>query len=74
MVFKRLLQAMGVGGPSVETVLTNPGCRPGGFLEGHVQVIGGGEHAVDVEYVAIGLLTRVEVESGNTEFSTDREF
>jgi sporulation-control protein len=74
VVFKRLLQAMGVGGPSVETVLTNPGCRPGGFLEGHVQVIGGGEHAVDVEYVAIGLLTRVEVETGDTEFTTDREF
>ena len=45
MVFKRLMQAMGVGGPSVETVLANPNCRPGGFLEGQVHVMGG-DHAV----------------------------
>lgn len=73
MVFKRMMQAMGVGGPSVETVLTNPNCRPGGFLEGHVQVMGG-DHATDIEYVAIGLITRVEVESGDSEFSADQEF
>jgi sporulation-control protein len=66
MVFKRLLQAMGVGGPSVETVLANPNCRPGGHLEGRVQVIGG-EQAVDVEYLAIGLLTRVEVQGHDTQ-------
>ena len=74
MVFKRMLQAMGVGGPSVETVLANPACRPGGFLEGHVQVIGGNDHDVDIEYVAVALTTRVEVESGDTEFTTDQEF
>jgi sporulation-control protein len=68
-----MLQAMGVGGPSVETVLANPNCRPGGYLEGRVQVLGG-EHAVDVEYVAVGLLTRVEVETGEGEYSADQEF
>ncbi len=73
MVFKRMLQAMGVGGPSVDTVLTNPNCRPGGYLEGQVHVMGG-DHAVDIEYVALSLLTRVEVESGDSEFSTDQEF
>jgi sporulation-control protein len=73
MVFRRMLRAMGVGGPSVETVLSNPNCRPGGFLEGQVQ-IAGGEHAVDVEYLAIGLITRVEVESGDGEFHTGQEF
>src|SRR5919112_1056875 len=50
MVFKRLLQAMGVGGPSIETVLANPNCRPGGSLEGEIQVIGGGEHPVDIAF------------------------
>ena len=74
MVFKRMWQAMGVGGPSVETVLANSDCRPGGILEGRVQVIGGGEPAIDVEYVAIGLTTRVEVVSGDAAFSTDHEF
>jgi sporulation-control protein len=74
MVFKRLLQAMGVGGPSVETVLTNPDCRPGGALAGQVQVIGGGEHAIDVEYVSIGLVTRIERETGNGEYKANQEF
>jgi sporulation-control protein len=73
MVFKRMLQALGVGGPSVETVLANPNCRPGGFLEGQVQVLGG-DHPVDVEYLAIGLITRVEVESGDNEYNADQEF
>ncbi|GAB3145419.1 sporulation protein [Micromonospora sonneratiae] len=73
MVFKRLMQAMGVGGPSVETVLSNPNCRPGGYLEGRVHVAGG-DHAVDVEYVALGLVTRVEVESGDSEYQTTQEF
>lgn len=73
MVFKRLMQAMGVGGPSVETVLANPNCRPGGQLEGTVQVAGG-DHAVDVTYVALGLVTRVEVESGDNDYETTQEF
>ncbi|MGC5050786.1 sporulation protein [Micromonospora sp. DT48] len=73
MVFKRLMQAMGVGGPSVETVLSNPNCRPGGHLEGTIAVTGG-DHGVDVTYVALGLLTRVEVESGDNEYVTNQEF
>ncbi|MEH0936722.1 sporulation protein [Micromonospora psammae] len=73
MVFKRLMQAMGVGGPSVDTVLANPNCRPGGQLEGRVQVAGG-DHAVEVSYVALGLVTRVEVESGDADYDTTQEF
>jgi len=73
MVFRRMLRAMGVGGPSVETELADPNCRPGGFLEGQVRVVGG-DHAVDVEYLAVGLITRVEVETGDSEYNTDQEF
>jgi sporulation-control protein len=73
VVFKRLMQAMGVGGPSVETVLANPHCRPGGQLEGTIQVAGG-DHPVDVSYVALGLVTRVEVESGDSDYDTTQEF
>ncbi|MDM4718066.1 sporulation protein [Micromonospora sp. WMMA1363] len=73
MVFKRLMQAMGVGGPSVETVLANPNCRPGGQLEGTVHVAGG-DHPVDISYVALGLVTRVEVESGDNDYETTEEF
>jgi sporulation-control protein len=72
-VFKRLLQSMGVGGPSVETVLTNANVHPGGRLEGVVHVQGG-DHTSDIEYVALSLQTRVEVESGDSEWSQDQEF
>jgi sporulation-control protein len=54
-------------------VLANPNCRPGGYLEGQIHVIGG-DHPVDIEYVALGLVTRVEVESGDHEFNSMREF
>jgi sporulation-control protein len=73
VVFKKLMKAMGVGGPSVDTVLTNPNTRPGGSLEGQVHVMGG-DHHVDIEYVALGLVTRVEVESGDSEYDTTQEF
>jgi sporulation-control protein len=73
VVFKRMMQALGVGGPSVETVLANPNCRPGGYLEGQIHVVGG-EHPVDIEYVALGLVTRAEVESGEHEFHSKQEF
>lgn len=73
MVFKRLRQAMGVGGPSVETVLVDPDCRPGGHLEGRVQLVGG-DHPVDVTHVALGLVTRVAVESGDAAYDTRQEF
>lgn len=73
MVFKRMLKALGVGGPSVDTVLANPNCRPGGQLEGQVH-IAGGDHDVDIEYVSLGLVTRVEVESGDSEYNATQEF
>jgi sporulation-control protein len=73
VVFKKMMRALGVGGPSVDTVLADPACRPGGFLEGQVHVVGG-EHDVDIEYVALGLVTRVEVESGDSDYETTQEF
>ena len=72
-MFKRLMQSMGVGGPSVDTVLSNPNVYPGGRLEGVVK-IQGGDHAAEIEYVALGLQTRVEVESGDHEWSQNQEF
>jgi sporulation-control protein len=68
-----MLRAFGVGGPAVETELADPHCRPGGALRGTVQVTGG-DHAVDVEYLAIGLITRVRAESGDSEYESEQEF
>ncbi|MFK0069313.1 sporulation protein [Streptomyces sp. NPDC091046] len=61
MVFKRLLGSLGVGGPTVDTVLDPGAARPGGTLSGRVHLVGGtADH--DVEHVALELVARVETE------------
>jgi len=74
MGIKRLFQAMGVGGPSVESELAASDCRPGGQLEGRIRVVGGGDAPVDVEYLAIGLTTPIGIDDGNSEYSAQQEF
>ncbi|GIM89420.1 sporulation protein [Paractinoplanes toevensis] len=64
MVFKKMMRAFGVGGPSVDTVLANPNTRPGLALDGQVR-IAGGDHDVTVEQIVLGLVTRVEHEHGD---------
>ncbi|AGS72499.1 sporulation protein [Streptomyces collinus] len=61
MVFKRLLGAIGVGGPSVDTVLDGGAVRPGAPLSGRVLLRGGGS-AVEIEHVGLELIARVEAE------------
>jgi sporulation-control protein len=73
VVFKKMLGALGVGGPSVDTVLTDPYTRPGGMLQGQVH-LEGGKSDVDIEHVAVGLVTRVETESGDHEYNSTAEF
>ncbi|MEU5693358.1 sporulation protein [Actinosynnema sp. NPDC020468] len=72
-MFKRMLRAFGVGGPSVDTVLTNPNVRPGELLTGEVR-IAGGDHPADIDQVKLSLVTRVEVESGDEEHNRNLEF
>ena len=59
MVFKKMLKALGVGGPSVDTVLRTPTSEPGAPLEGEVRMLGGDQDA-DIDRVALSLVTRVE--------------
>ncbi|MEU5720220.1 sporulation protein [Micromonospora sp. NPDC047738] len=73
MVFKKMLSAFGVGGPSVDTVLTNPNTRPGLALDGHVNLVGG-DLPASIEQISVGLVTRVEVESGDSEYAGIMEF
>ncbi|GAB2851086.1 hypothetical protein GCM10022221_58100 [Actinocorallia aurea] len=61
MIFKRLARALGVGGPTVETVLHETDVTPGGVLQGEVRITGG-DHDVDVRAIALSLVTRAEVE------------
>ena len=64
MVFKKMMRAFGVGGPTVDTVLANPNTRPGLTIGGQIEVVGG-DHDVTVETVVLGLVTRVESEHGD---------
>ncbi|MEU9839909.1 sporulation protein [Actinomadura sp. NPDC048032] len=73
MVFKQLLGAFGVGGPSVETVLAASHARPGDHLTGEVRMRGG-DRDVHVHQVALSLVTRAEYEHGDHEGAGSREF
>ncbi|MER7165885.1 sporulation protein [Micromonospora sp. NPDC000207] len=73
MVFKKMLSAFGVGGPSVDTVLANPNTRPGMPLDGQVNLVGG-DAATNIEHITLGLVTRVEMESGDSEYAGTMEF
>ncbi|WP_338775869.1 sporulation protein [Streptomyces sp. DG1A-41] len=61
MVFKRLLGALGVGGPTVDTVLDPAPVRPGGTLTGEVR-LAGGKADFDIEHITLELVARVEAE------------
>ena len=65
MVLKKLPRALGAGGPGVDTVLERSRVRPGDQVTGQVHVEGG-DHDVDVEHIAVGLVTGVA--AGDTEF------
>ncbi|MFE7513307.1 sporulation protein [Streptomyces sp. NPDC057540] len=61
MVFKRLLGSLGVGGPSVDTVLDPGAVAPGGALTGRVH-LKGGEADFTVDHLTLELVARVEAE------------
>ncbi|SEC00943.1 sporulation protein [Streptomyces sp. TLI_105] len=61
MVFKRLLGSLGVGGPSVDTVLDPGAVTPGGVLGGQVH-LKGGDADFTIEHITLELVARVEAE------------
>ena len=72
-MFKRMLSAFGVGGPSVDTVLDTPHVVPGQVVTGQVRIQGGSNEA-RIDQVVLSLVTRVEVEHGDHEFGGTAEF
>ncbi|SDD39392.1 sporulation protein [Actinokineospora iranica] len=72
-MFKRMLSAFGVGGPSVDTVLDSPHATPGQVITGQVRVQGGSADA-EIGQVVLSLVTRVEVEHGGHESAGVGEF
>lgn len=63
VVFKRMLGALGVGGPRVDTVLSSPHTYPGGVLSGQVNLTGGGPD-LEIEHIILSLVAGMEVEGG----------
>jgi sporulation-control protein len=66
MVFKKMLQKIGVGGPSVDTVLNDPRVHPGGHLSGEVRLTGGDGDS-EIEHIALSMVVR-SARSGSAEF------
>ncbi|MFY1573543.1 sporulation protein [Verrucosispora sp. WMMD703] len=73
MVFKKMLGTFGVGGPSVDTVLSNPSTRPGLMLGGQVNLTGG-SHDVNIDHITVGLVTRVEIDGADEDYDALIEF
>ncbi len=73
MVFKKLLGAMGVGGPSVDSQFQTSLVQPGAELHGTV-VIQGGQQAAEIDYVTLSLVTTVEVETDEGQYQSSVEF
>ncbi|PPK63654.1 sporulation protein [Actinokineospora auranticolor] len=65
-MFKRMLSAFGVGGPSVDTVLDSPHAVAGQLVTGRVRIQGGSAD-VEIGQIVLSLVTRVEVERGGNE-------
>ena len=61
MVFKRLLGSLGVGGPTVDTVLDPGAACPAARLSGQVH-LKGGDTGFDIEHITLELVARVEAE------------
>ncbi|WP_433271635.1 sporulation protein [Actinosynnema sp. CS-041913] len=72
-MFKRMLSAFGIGGPSVDTVLDSPHTVPGQTITGQVRIQGGSNDA-DIDQIVLSLVTRVEVERGDHEYGGVSEF
>ncbi|WP_327090789.1 sporulation protein [Nonomuraea sp. NBC_01738] len=73
MIFKRMLGAFGIGGPSVDTVLTTRGALPGGEVAGEVR-LQGGDFDASIEHVTLALVTGAEAEHGDGEHHGTIEF
>lgn len=61
MAIKKLFASLGVGGASVETVLTEPNVLPGGVLQGEILVVGG-TVTQSVQALSVGLRARAEAQ------------
>jgi sporulation-control protein len=62
-MFNRMLSALGIGGPSVDTVLDSPHAVPGQPLTGQVRIQGGSSDA-EIGQVVLSVVTQAEGQRG----------
>ncbi|ASU80688.1 sporulation protein [Actinopolyspora erythraea] len=60
-MFKKMLQAVGIGGPSVDAVLSNDTAQPGGAVFGEVRV-GGASAETEIQQIVLTLVAEVETD------------
>ncbi|CRK58032.1 Sporulation control protein Spo0M [Alloactinosynnema sp. L-07] len=63
-MFKRMLSAFGVGGPTVDTVLDSPHATPGQVITGQVRIQGGSADA-EIGQVVLALVTNVRTQQSH---------
>ncbi|MFI6519180.1 sporulation protein [Spirillospora sp. NPDC050679] len=73
MVFKKMMGALGMGGPKVDTVLATGRCSPGGTLDGEVRLTAA-DYDADVQHLTLALVAGVEAEHGQGESTGAVEF
>ena len=69
-MFKKLKARVTGGGTTVETTLRDPNVRPGETVEGEIHIVGG-EVEQAIEYLAVSLTARVEVETDDGEHAAN---
>ncbi|WP_017626354.1 sporulation protein [Nocardiopsis chromatogenes] len=63
MAYMYLPASPGIGGPRVETVISNPHVRPGEQVHGHIDLVGGAAPA-HIGRIFLGTRARVEADDG----------
>ncbi|TDD68253.1 sporulation protein, partial [Actinomadura rubrisoli] len=59
MSYGQMAGGYGPGGPSVDTILAEPHCRPGGVVAGKVH-LRGGDRPVEIRHVTLALMPRMQ--------------
>lgn len=71
-MFGKLLRSIGIGSAKVDTIVPDPACVPGGFIQGEVRIYGGNA-AQDIETIYLTLMTEYEVEVDDTTIRPNAE-
>lgn len=71
-MFGKLLRSVGIGSAKVDTIIPNPTCVPGGYIQGEVRITGG-SGAQEVETIYVSLMTEYEVEMNDSHFNSETE-